>query len=86
VTPAGNFNNTEVESGMAGDPLLEDFTYATITDYVAVAEGDYDIRVVFNGSVAISDTYTLSAGNVYTVIAHQPGDGVNDFGFVVLTN
>lgn len=86
VTPADAFTDAEVENGMAGDPLLEDFTFGTITDYVPVAEGEYDVRVVFNGTVAISDTFMLNEGGVYTVIAHQPGDGVDDFGYIVLTN
>ena len=88
VTPTGDFTVTEVEMGMA-TPLLPDFTYGTITDYVAVAPGDYDIRVVAGGTAAINvEGFTLGAGLVATVIAREPdGDGTpSDFGLVVLTN
>ena len=46
VTDAGDFTASDVENGLAGAPLLDDFEFATITDYVAVAPGNYDIRVV----------------------------------------
>lgn len=91
VTPAGAFSKLDVESGLAGDPLLADFEFGTITDYVAVPPGDYDIRVVPQslGVAAINiEGFTLPAGLVGTVIARQPdGDGnPADFGVVVLTN
>ncbi|MGD2170539.1 MAG: DUF4397 domain-containing protein [Gammaproteobacteria bacterium] len=94
VTPAGAFTATEVEMGMAGDPLLDDFQFGEITPYVAVPPGDYDIRVVTNGGVggtaAINvEGFTLPAGLVATAIARQPdGDGSapTDFGLLVLTN
>ena len=95
VTPAGAFTTAEVEMGMAGDPLLDDFAFGEITDYVSVPPGDYDIRVVTNGGVggiaAINvEGFTLPAGLVATAIARQPNSVATempmDFGLVVLTN
>jgi hypothetical protein len=89
VTNAGDFTASDVENGLAGQPLLDDFTFGEITDYVPVAPGNYDIRVVAGGVAAINiENVNLSAGSVSTVIARQP-DGDNDpsdFGVVVLTN
>jgi len=89
VTEAGAFTTAEVENGMAGDPLLDDFAFAAITDYVAVAPGSYDIRVVAGGATAIDVTaFALAAGDVATVIARQPNSigAPTDFNVVVLTN
>lgn len=90
VTPAGDFTTDQVESGAAGDPLLDDFEFPTITDYVAVPPGDYDIRVVAGGSVAINvEGFTLGAGLVANVIARGPAepDGAPaEFGLIVTTN
>jgi len=94
VTPAGQYTVAEVESGMAGTPLLDGFTFGTITDYVPVAPGDYDIRVVTNsgaGTAAINvEDFNLAAGSVSTVIARQQVIGgtplTDDFGLVVLSN
>lgn len=92
VTPAGAFSAADVESGVAGDPLLDGFAFGAITaDYVPVPPGDYDIRVVpeATGTTAINvEGLTLPAGLVATVVARQPdGDGTpNDFDLVLLTN
>ena len=92
VTPAGTFSVAEVEGGLAGDPLLDGFVFGAVTpDYVPVAPGDYDIRVVAEatGTAAINvEGLTLPAGLVATVVARQPdGDGTPaDFGLVLLTN
>lgn len=90
VTAAGMYSTAEVESGMAGAPLLDDFEYAAITDYVAVAPGDYDIRVVAGGVTAINiEGFTLAGGTVASVIARGPTEsstGPTDFGVIVLTN
>jgi len=92
VTPADAYTKEEVESGAAGAPLLDDFTFGTITDYVPVPPGDYDIRVVTNsgaGTAAINiEDFNLAAGSVSTVIARQPKDTgtPSDFNVVVLTN
>ena len=89
VTTAGQFSASDVANGLAGAPLLADFAFADITDYVAVAPGDYDIRVVAGGAVAINvEGFNLAAGSVSTVIARQPIDAglPDDFNVVVLTN
>ena len=89
VTTAGQFTSSDVASGLAGAPLLADFAFADITEYVAVAPGDYDIRVVAGGVVAINvEGFNLAAGSVSTVIAREPIDtGLpDDFNVIVLTN
>ena len=96
VTPAGQYvvmdNKVVDENGMAAVPLLDDFTFGTITDYVPVLPGDYDIRVVTlggAGTAAIDVTANLAAGSVSTVIARQPvsGGGLpDDFNLIVLSN
>jgi len=94
VTPAGQYTVAEVESGMAGAPLLDDFTFGTITDYVTVPPGDYDIRVVTNsgaGTAAINqEGFNLAAGSVSTVIAREQTivgtPQAEDFGLIVLSN
>jgi hypothetical protein len=89
VTQAGTYTVSDVENGLAGDPLLKDFNFADISQYVAVAPGDYDVRVVAGGSVAINvENFTLTAGSVSTVIAREPIDtgAPTDFNVIVLTN
>ena len=95
VTPAGQFSKEDVENGLAGKPLLENFEFGDITDYVAVPPGNYDIRVVplSLGVAAINvENQALPEGLVATVIARQPNDPAavpNDpaeFGLVLLTN
>jgi hypothetical protein len=89
VTAAGDFSASDVENGLAGAPLLDDFEFGAITDYVAVAPGDYDIRVVAGGSAAINvENFNLAAGSVSTLIARQPNatGTPNDFNVIVLTN
>ena len=96
VTPAGQFTKEDVENGLAGKPLLENFEFGAITDYVAVPPDNYDIRVVplSLGIAAINvEGASLPAGVVATVIARQPNDAdalpdvlPTDFGVIVLTN
>jgi len=95
VTPAGDFTADEVVDGLAGDPLLENFEFGEITDYVAVPPGDYDIRVYSQtlGVVAIDVEASLPAGVVATVIARQANDPAalpdnepTQTGVIVLTN
>ena len=92
VTPAGDFTKEQVEGGMAGDPLINDFTFGTITGYVTVPPGNYDIRVVTEGGAGTAainqEGFNLAAGSVSTVIAREPvsGGDPNDFGLVVLGN
>ena len=100
VTPAGEYTKEEIEAAYnSGDdsikPLLENFNFGDITDYVPVPPGDYDIRVIpfALGIAAINEEdQELAAGLVATVIARQPNDvgapsgTPTDFGLVLLTN
>lgn len=90
VTAAGDYTSAQVESGAAGSPLLDDFAFGDITDYVAVAPGDYDVRVLAGGVTAINiEGLTLAAGSVSTVVARgplEPSGTPADFGVVLLTN
>ena len=90
VTTAGEFSVADVAAGNAGDPLLLDFSFGDITGDVAVPPGNYDVRVVAGGVVAIDvENFNLAASSVSTVIARGPNEpaGVpDDFGVVVLTN
>ena len=90
VTPAdANFSVADLVSGAAGDPLLKDFKFGDITDYVPVVPDDYDVRVVTGGAAPIDFEVTLTPGLVATVIAREPTmttSGPTDFGVVVLTN
>ena len=96
VTPAGQFSKEDVENSLAGDPLLENFEFADISDYVAVQPGNYDIRVVplALGTDEINEeNQVLPEGLVATVIARQPNDldalpdnEPTGFGIVLLTN
>jgi len=91
VTPAGDFSVAEVEGGMAGDPLLPSFAFGDITGDVAVVPGNYDIRVVAGGTVAINvENFPLTAGSVSSIIARGPSEPPvapnTTFGVVVLTN
>lgn len=54
VTPADDFRKHEVESCASGAPLLDVFTFATMTDYVPFAPGDCDIRDVTKYDKAIA--------------------------------
>ena len=91
VTPSvANFSTSDVESGAAGDPLLDGFEFGSITDYVSLAPGSYDIRVVpEGGTTAINiEDFPLAGGTVATVIARQ-ADGDGDpagFGVELLIN
>ncbi|RLT94739.1 DUF4397 domain-containing protein [Ketobacter sp.] len=90
VTAAGAYTSAEVEAGLAGDPLLDDFAFGTITDYVAVAPGAYDIRVVAGGVVAINiEALNVSGGDVLHAIARGPSEPAGapaDFGVILLSN
>ena len=89
VTVAGQFTTSDVVNGLAGAPLLDDFVFGEITEYVAVAPTNYDIRVVAAGAVAINiENFNLAAGSVSTVIARQPADSglPDDFNVILLSN
>lgn len=92
VTPAGDFSAADVQAGIAGDPLLRNFAFGTLTDYLAIPPGNYDIRILqkSTGAVPIDvPGVTLVSGLVATVIARQP-DGTDndpaDFNLILLTN
>ncbi|MEM1263535.1 MAG: DUF4397 domain-containing protein [Pseudomonadota bacterium] len=89
VTPAGTLSVADAENGNA-TPLLPNFEFGTVTDAVAVAPGDYDIRVVANGSAAINiEGFTLAAGLAANVIARgplEPAGAPTDFSVIVTTN
>ncbi|MEN8668281.1 MAG: DUF4397 domain-containing protein [Ketobacter sp.] len=90
ITGAGIYSVAEVEAGMAGAPLLDDFAFGTITDYVAVIPGNYDIRVVAAGTVAINlEGVTVTGGDVLHAIARGPSEPTGaptDFGIILLSN
>lgn len=90
VTAAGAYSAAEVAAGMAGSPLLAGFSFGTITDYVAVAPGSYDIRVVAGGAVAINiEGLAINGGDVLHAIARGPSEPAgtpSDFGVILLSN
>ena len=89
VTPAGTVPVADTENGTAM-ALLENFEFGTVTDPVAVAPGDYDIRVVAGGAAAINiEGFTLGAGLAANVIARgplEPAGAPTDFSVIVTTN
>lgn len=90
VTPAGDVTVASIELGEV-TPAIPGFDVADVTDYLSLAEGDYDVRVgVPDGSggysVAIDETYTLNNGDVITLVAHNPDASVPAFGFIVLAD
>jgi hypothetical protein len=92
VTAAGAFTVADVEGGTAGMPLVPDFEFGQITDYVPVAEGSYDVRVLdqASGTVVIDvPGAMLDNGDVVTAIAYGPDESDNDpatAGLMLLTN
>lgn len=90
VTPAGSVSTSDILNGDV-TPTLNDFAFAAVTDYVSLAAGSYDIRVVAgDGSLlAIDTSVTLANGVVANVIAHGPdaADGTPDgFGLLITTD
>jgi hypothetical protein len=92
VTTAGDVSVADITGGSAGNPAVADLDFRTITDYLALDPGDYDIRVLDQASntVVIDATgVTLSGGDVITAIARQ-ADGVDgdpaEPGLLLLTN
>jgi hypothetical protein len=87
VTPAGTVSTADI---LNTTPALGDFEYGTITDYIDLPVGTFDVRVVAGGNVAINvEGLSLTAGLVATAIARgplQPSGAPNDFGLLLLTN
>lgn len=90
ITAAGSYTTAEVEAGFAGTPLLDEFAFGDITDYVAVAPGAYDIRVLAGGVTAINlEGVAVSGGDVLHAIARgpsEPSGTPSDFGVILLSN
>jgi hypothetical protein len=90
VTPTGDVTVASIELGEVA-PSIPGFDVADVTDYLSLAAGDYDVRVgVPDGAggynVAIDETYSLAAGDVVTLVAHNPDASVPAFGFIVLAD
>lgn len=92
-TQAGNVNVYLLPEGQDEigntEPALADVPYKAVTDYLAIPEGTYNLRVTDqDGNVAISaDDVELGNGGVYTVIARDGEDGnpsLTDFGLILL--
>lgn len=87
VTPAGDFSELTI---LNETPLLEDFAFGQIEGYVDVAPGDYDVRVVAGGVVAINvEGLALAGGLVANVIAIGPEQPIvepADFRLLLTTN
>lgn len=73
------------------DPVLADVPFKAVTEYLAVAEGTYNVRITptGTGTVAISaDGVALDDGDVYTVIARDGKPGamapLDSFGLILL--
>ncbi len=64
-------------------PVLSDFTFGTVTKYLQVPAGSYEIRVTAHGdpSTVAIDTgaagVPVSAGSIYTAIALDPNPSTN---------
>lgn len=59
------------------DPVLEDFEYKQITDYLSVSAGSYEVFVTpaDTTTVAINAGVTLDTGDVKTVVARDQSGG-----------
>ena len=71
------------------EPTLPDFDFRTVTDYLSLAEGDYDVIVTgvdSKDAVIGPKTISIENGGVYTAIARQPGGDVQDFDVIVLAD
>ena len=71
------------------EPTLPDFDFRTVTDYLSLAEGDYDVIVTgvdSKDAVIGPKTISIENGGVYAAIARQPGGDVQDFDVIVLDN
>jgi hypothetical protein len=71
-------------------PALADVPYKAVTDYLAILEGTYNLRVTdLDGNVAISaDGVAMTNGGVYTVVARDGREtsesALTDFGLILL--
>lgn len=87
LSPAGQVDANDLGSI---NPVLSSFAFGDVTDALTIEPGQYDVRVVAGGAVAINaEGVDLVAGSVQTVIARGPIEGVHrppsDFGLVILS-
>lgn len=91
ITPAGDETVASIEMGEV-EPALPVFEYQSITDYIGLAAGSYDVRVAVPGeggeyTVAIDQTnVALAAGDIVTLVATNPAAAGQEFAFVVLSD
>ena len=91
ITPAGGTTVASIELGEV-TPTLATFEYQSITDYLSLAAGNYDVRVAVPGgggtyTVAIDQTnVALADGDIATLVATNPASAGQDFAFVVLSD
>ena len=91
ITPAGDTTVASIELGEVM-PTLSTFEYQSITDYLSLAAGNYDVRVAVPGvggtyTVAIDQTnVALADGDIVTLVATNPAAAGQDFAFVVLSD
>ncbi|MFN3713743.1 MAG: DUF4397 domain-containing protein [Alcanivoracaceae bacterium] len=87
VTPAGDETVVSIETGEVV-PTLATFAYQSITPYLSLPPGSYDVRVAVpqgdGYQVAIDQSFHLDGGSVSTLIATNPADPGDSFAFVVL--
>jgi len=91
ITPAGDETVAAIEMGEVA-PTLPVFEYQSVTGYIGLAAGNYDVRVAVPGAggeytVAIDQTdVALAAGDIVTLVATNPAAAGQDFAFVVLSD
>lgn len=91
ITPAGDTTVASIEMGEV-TPTLPTFEYQSITDYLSLAAGNYDVRVAVPGvggeyTVAIDQTnVALADGDIVTLVATNPAAAGQEFAFVVLSD
>lgn len=90
VNAPGDVSNADILNGDA-TPVLADFAFGEITEYLSLAAGDYRVRVVAaDGTlIAIDTTVTLTNGLVASAIAVGPDAADGDpagFDLVLTTN
>lgn len=70
------------------DAALEDVAFGTVTEYLSLPEGDYDVIVTPTGetTAAISQNISIGNGLVYTAIARDPEPESMDFALEVLVD
>ncbi len=90
VTAGGEYTTADIEAGIVPEPLIASFAFGDATDYIAIAPGSYDIRVVAGGSVAVNvEGLDVMGGDVLHAIARgpsEPSGSITDFGVILLSN